>query len=1092
MQRIGERLVLSPTDLTKHQGCGHITTLDQLVAEGQLARPVIDDDQLELIFALGLRHEKAYLESLRADGRSIMEIPTAFDDIGRREAELATLDAMRSGVDVIYPATFYGGAWGGQADFLLRTEMPSDLGAWSYEIADTKLARRLKVPALLQMATYASRLTQLQGAAPANVYVVTGDGVSRPWRLLDVAAYARRARARLQDAVDQRPLSEPVPCGQCTQCRWLARCSAFWKRTDDLSLVAFMRSDHRQALIAAGITTLACLGESDLDDLPRTVGLSSRQRLVAQASEQLKERFSGVPSYTLLAPAGGTGLLRLPPPDAGDLYLDFEGDPYAEGDAGREYLAGIGDRTDAFTALWAHDHDAERILTEELVDLLLARWQEHPAMHVYHYAPYETTALKRLTARHGAREAELDQLLRGERFVDLYAVVRQGLRISKPSYSIKKMEAFYWGKMRSQNEDVADAMSSVIKYERWLAERDQTSLDQIEAYNRDDVRSTHDLHGWLEERRKELEALHGPQLRPGDVPADPTQPLSDAETYEIGLAARLQESGEELMAGLVQWHRREARPAWWEVFRLADLDDDQLVDDGTAIGGLSSPSDVGAVKRSRLYEYTFPAQDTRIRVGDQALDVDSHQPVGKVVELDAVGGRIVVKRAKEAVSARGLGPEAPLVDGVLRQSIHAAGEAVLAERDTLGGALLERRVPAGTRVRPEETASDAIVRVGRAFTGTVLAVQGPPGSGKTTVAKRLIRELLDDGKTVGVTATSHDVIGHLLGEVGRPGLQKCEPTQHCGSANIEQTTDNATVVRALADGTTRLVGGTAWLWAREDMSSSVDVLVVDEAGQFSLANAVAVSQGARALVLLGDPQQLAQPTRALHPPGAGVSALEHLLDGHDTIPEDRGIFLDISWRMHPEITALISTLAYDGRLWSAKGRERQEVTSHGRLSGHGLCLIPVEHTGMAAACPSEAETVAQLWNELQGATYRGHDGQQKTMTEADVLIVAPYNNQVGLIKERLPDTARVGTVDKFQGQQAPVVLFSMTSSSADDAPRGTGFLYDLHRLNVAVSRAKAIAAVIMNPRLLDAAVTSPEHLRRVNGLCEFAEAASWI
>ncbi|MGH8938321.1 MAG: TM0106 family RecB-like putative nuclease, partial [Actinomycetes bacterium] len=388
-----------------------------------------------------------------------VEIPTDFSVEGRRSAELSTLDAMRSGVDVVYQGTFFDGDWGGQADFLLRVEVPSELGPWSYEVADTKLARRLKVPALLQMAVYADRLEQLQGLAPRNLYVVTGDGAEHPWRLVDVAAYARRVRARLRCFIDQRPTTSPVPVTHCSQCRWLARCAGQWRREDDLSLVAFMRRDHREALRTHGIDTVASLAAALPEDLPHVIGKASRQRLVQQATEQIRERTTGSPSYLLLPPTDRTGLLRLPPPSDGDLYLDFEGDPYAEGGSGREYLAGVGDRKGTFTALWAHDQREERQLTADLVDMLLRRWRAHPDMHVYHYAPYETAALKRLTARHGVRESELDELLRGERFVDLYAVVRQGMRISKESYSIKKLEAFYWSAERNKNEDVADAMA---------------------------------------------------------------------------------------------------------------------------------------------------------------------------------------------------------------------------------------------------------------------------------------------------------------------------------------------------------------------------------------------------------------------------------------------------------------------------------------------------------------------------------------------------------------------------------------------------------------------------------------------------------
>jgi predicted RecB family nuclease len=1093
MQILDGQLVLSPTDLTKHQECRHLTRLDLAVADGLLAKPMQTvSEELELIFRLGLAHEERYLESLRAEGLSIVEIATRHGADGRRQAEAETLDAMRRGVDVVYQATFFNGAWGGQADFLRRVEKPSSLGEWSYEIADTKLTRRMKVAALLQMVTYAERLAELQGREPDHVHVVTGDGEERPWRLVDVAAYARRARERMRAFVDHPPDTEPVPVAHCAQCTWQQHCEGEWRRADDLSLVAGMRGDHRDALRGIGITTLAQLAEAAPDQLKNSgIGAAARARLREQAAEQMRERRTGVPSRTLLSPEENRGLLRLPEPDDGDLYLDFEGDPYAEDGEGREYLAGLGDTEGGFTALWAHDRDAERAMVVELIDRITAAWRRSPGMHVYHYAPYEVTALKRLTGRYGVREAELDALLRAERFVDLYPVVRQSMRISKSSYSIKKLEAFYWGAIRGQNADVADAMASVLAYERWLVDPQQKTLDDIEAYNKDDVDSTRALHRWLEEQRLELEALQGSLDRPVPPDKKPSDPVSDAEAAETALAERLRAAGHPLLGDLVQWHRREAKPGWWEVFRLDALEDEELVDDGSALGGLSEPVFLRPEKKSSLYEYGFPVQDTKLRVGDTALDVRTHASAGAVFEIDADAGRVVLKRQGPAVVTHGLGPSGPIVDGVLRRAIADTADDVLAGRHCLGTALLDRRVPADTEPREGESTTDAIVRLGLALDGEVLAIQGPPGTGKTTAAAELIRHLLDAGKRVGVTATSHAVIGNLLTAVRRPALQKCEEDQACRVPGVDWSRDNAVVESALLNGDHSLIGGSAWFWTRPALTGAVDVLIVDEAGQFSLANAVAVARSATSLVLLGDPQQLAQPIQAVHPGDSGCSALEHLLEGHATVPEDRGVFLDRTYRMHPALTAFVSDLAYEGRLESAAGRERIAVLGGGVVSGSGLAVRAVQHSKpSAAACADEARAVAELWSSWQGVGWVDAEGVERPIGADDVLVVAPYNNQVGLIRRLLPDGARVGTVDKFQGQEAPVVVYSMTSTSAQDAPRGVSFLYDLHRLNVAVSRAKALAVVVMSEQLLDAAVRTPEQLRQVNALCRLVEMAT--
>jgi hypothetical protein len=732
-------------------------------------------------------------------------------------------------------------------------------------------------------------------------------------------------------------------------------------------------------------------------------------------------------------------------------------------------------------------------------------------MHVYHYAPYETTALKRLVGQHATREAELDQLLRHEVFVDLYAVVRQGVRISKGSYSIKKLEEFYWGHTRpSGGSGVADGLSSVVEYERWLAGRDdgapdQGILDAIRDYNEEDVRSTLALHEWLEERRKDLEASGHARSRP--VPETPKE-IGDKERAETALAERLVEHDHHLLAGLVGWHRREKRPEWWDYFRYKDLETAELVEDPTAIGEITGVELVERVKRSNVWRYTFPPQECRPSLGQYICDVDTHETVGKAIAVDPEAGWITVSMgvAKEPVVPRGLGKPGPIMDEVLRESIARTAELALRGGGNLATRLVDATVPEESTLvaRPGEAPTDVVVRVGRGLRGEVLAVQGPPGTGKTYAGSALVRALLDDGLRVGVTAQSHAVVLNLLDEVARPALHKDGTNAAEGdeppdpNALIRHTSDNGEIVTALAAGTANLVGGTAWLWSREDMVDAVDVLVIDEAGQFSLANAVAVAPCARSLVLLGDPQQLTQPTQAVHPHGSGVSALDHLRtrmeDGqevvHDVLPADRGVFLDETYRMHPSLTRFVSELAYEGRLESAPGREQLTVTAPGALTGDGLRWVPVAHTLAAdQSSREEAAVVRALVDDLTAGTWTDAEGATRRLTLADVLVIAPYNAHVAELVPALPVGARVGTVDKIQGQQGAVVLYSMGSTSASLAPRGVSFLYDLHRLNVAVSRAKALAVVVASPLLLDAEVHSPEDLRAVNALCRFVDEA---
>ncbi|MGB7449339.1 MAG: TM0106 family RecB-like putative nuclease, partial [Ornithinimicrobium sp.] len=688
MQLREGRLVLSPTDVTRHVACEHVTTLDLSVVHGRLARPAGGvDAQLQLIFDKGLEHEHAYRDFLVRQGRDVVDIP-AGDEHSLTQREALTREAMEAGAEVITQAALYDGAWVGFADFLLRVERPSALGGWSYDIADTKLARRLKVPALLQMATYAVRLEQLQSAPPAQLTVVAGDGAEHPWRLVDVAAYAARVRSRLRSAVQHPRPTEPVPTAYCAQCRWQTRCTAQWESADDLCLVAGLRAVHRERLVADGITTLTALAEAE----PRSHALSSlpvtsRDRVHRQAQLQLQERRTGTPVYELAPAQSGAGLQLLPPPDEGDVYLDFEGDPFAPGGRGLEYLAGVCDRRQTFLTWWAHDSDEERRMVGDLLTWLKRRWEQFPGMHVYHYANYEQAVLKRLTAREAVAESELDELLRGERFVDLYAVVRQGLQISKRSYSLKKLESFYWARERPTSEaGVDDAMSSVVEYERWAASepKDPAILERIAAYNRDDVHSTLALHDWLEQRRDELAGRTSEELqRPADKKPEEAKD-SELIAAENALAQRLLDAGETLLAGCVGWHRREDKQMWWEFFRTSSMSDEELMEDRIALGGIVDPPVRGEqVKKSFRWRYRVPPQEGRLKVGGTVYDAREHATrVGTVIDLDLDQGwvEVTLGMVATAPTVNALVPKDSMPTTVLRTSLHRVGEDVLRER----------------------------------------------------------------------------------------------------------------------------------------------------------------------------------------------------------------------------------------------------------------------------------------------------------------------------------------------------------------------------------------------------------------------------
>ena len=1078
-------------------------------------------------------------------------VPFAQQD--RAAAAARTVDAMRRGAGVVYQGRLEDGdgRWSGYPDFLIRVERPSALGGWSYEVVDAKLAREAKGAALLQLLLYSDLLQQVQGATPESMHLALGGGVgsgggagvAASFRVAEYAAYYRAVRRRFEAHADAPSATYPEPVEHCAICDWSRSCADRRRADDHLSLVAGITRGQRRRLVERDVTTMAALGALGLPVAPPVdgVGSAALARIRDQARVQVQARRQGRRIHELITPVeADRGLAALPAPSAGDVFFDIEGDAFA-GDGGLEYLFGTVDRDCCYEARWALDPAAERRTFEDFIDWLMSRWAQYPDFHVYHYAAYETTAAKRLMSRYATREDEVDRLLRGRVFVDLHRVARQGLRASVESYSIKKLEPFY---DFVRDVDLTAATRALVGFEARLesgAAHDATDALRagIEGYNRDDCLSTLRLAEWLEACRGELRDLTGepvprPVLREEEREqeregAAEVQVLFDALTAGLpadDVALDDEQRGRRLLAYLLDFHRREDKSTWWEFFHRCGLNGEELVADRATLGGLTHIGEVGQVKRSVVHRYRFPEQPHEIEIGDSPKNPDTAESdeqrrgfCGEVVALDDVAGTVDLKRARASAvpHPRALVPLDSVNAGVLRGSLlrlaaEVAPGGFAADSPRRAAFDLLRRVPPRARaeppelrgpalVRPGEAPLDAVLRIAPRLDRSVLPVQGPPGSGKTYAGARMILDLLADGKRVGVTANSHKVISNLLGAVCRAaadqppgavrGVQKANPGDGCPDDRISQAASNEAVAEALATGEANLAAGTAWLWARPEMAGAVDVLVIDEAGQMSLANTLAASQAAGSVVLLGDPRQLDQPIQGVHPPGADVSALGHLLGETPTIEPSRGIFLDRTWRMHPAVCAFTTEQFYEGRLGARPELERQQVIGPGPLAGSGLRFVAVEHAGNTNASTEEAERVAALLRELLdgGAAWVNPAGDRRPLTLDDILVVAPYNAQVATLRSMLPDAARAGTVDKFQGQEAPIVIYSMATSTPDEAPRGMEFLYSLNRLNVATSRARCVAAIVASPALLAPACRTPEQMRLANPFCRFLELA---
>jgi len=567
---------------------------------------------------------------------------------------------------------------------------------------------------------------------------------------------------------------------------------------------------------------------------------------------------------------------------------------------------------------------------------------------------------------------------------------------------------------------------------------------------------------------------------------------------------------------MLEYHRREDKSAWWEYFRQCYLTDDELVEDKNALACLKYIGPIGQVKKSIVHRYRFPPQEHSIDRALQVHDPKTRASAGTVVAIDDLGGTIDIKRGVASVVPHPtalilqnvLGSEAQH-DSLMRLAVwasenglsspgpfQAARDLLMLHPPRISLADLENMFDRNEEMRG--TARQEMRSL--CAQSSVLPLQGPPGSGKSYTGARMIAELVRSGHRIGITAVSHKVISNLLqyacsaaraDNVQLNAVQKANDTDGCPDRMVEQLGDNDEILDALRSKTVRVVAGTPWLWARTDMANSVEVLFVDEAGQMSLADVLAISQAAKSLVLLGDPQQLNQPQQGVHPPGVDVSALAHLLNGRATIDPEKGLFLKQTWRLHPDICAFTSELFYDSLLTARAENHNQRLNTNGPLNGTGLRFIPVQHNGNQSESPEEVEKITELINGLlkSGATWTDKTGGKAPLGLGDILIVAPYNAQVSALAKVLPFGARVGTVDKFQGQQAAIVIYSMTTSTPEDAPRGMEFLYSLNRLNVAVSRAQCVAVIVASPTLLQVECKTPRQIQLVNALCRYLELA---
>lgn len=1079
------------------------------------------DSMLSLLQGKGNTHELAALHEFQSKGLSVVNLSGIENTVEK------TLKAMQSGADVIYQAALQKPPFSGFADFLVKVPGGSAIGDYHYEVLDTKLSKMIKPYFVMQLCCYAEMLEELQGCRPESIVIILGNNEQVRLSTDNYFYYYQKLKELFLYAHQNFDSTQrPDPADSASLGRWKKYGESLLLDVDHLSQIANINKSQIKKLNQAGIMTMQDLIDNSIDSIS---GIHSNVllRLKSQAKIQKESYGQEKPSFNILIPDPDQkqGLALLPPPSSLDVFFDIEGFPLEEG--GLEYLWGSAffdsNGIRQFKDFWAHNRKEEKQAFKDFIEWVYSRWKQDPTMHIYHYANYEIAACRKLMGRYGICENEVDQLLRNEVFVDLYKIVKGGLLLGEPKYSIKNVEHLY---RKSRETSVGSGSDSVVVYENWREYPDGDSwetsklLNDIRDYNIDDCNSTQELVDWLRNQQKEngisfIGKTEVVELEASDEVTERTKLRNTL--LEQAAYTEIENKAEAAImlnfAWSLEFHRRENKPVFWRLFDRIGMDNEELLNDFECLANCirteKTPFKPTPKSRNLAYEYKFdPNQEFKgasksyYVLGVEAEDGKKCKVTVLTDESNFQAGLIVVQSKNEPPSNITLVPDEyikpdPIPNAIYTQakgfSLNQLGTCAILD-------FLRRSIPrihghqSGKLIAPSQDVNEKMQQIIQAavnLDNSYLVIQGPPGAGKTYTGKHVIAELLKRGKRIGICSNSHKAINNLLlstvkycNEIGVSASFICtsdtDPALEYLGVKILENNKLASEIKGRC-----VVGTTAWGFAREDLINVFDYLVIDEAGQVGVANLIAISRSTRNIILMGDQMQLGQPSQGSHPAESGLSTLDYLLHDRPTISEDLGVFLDTTYRMHSSINQFISHAIYEGKLKVDFENDRQVVKVPVGYSGilnkeAGIIYAPVEHEGNTQTSDEEVTEIKKMVNELRGRIFINKKGEEKPIDWSDMLFVAPYNYQVNKLRDALGKDARVGSVDKFQGQEAPIVFLSMCASNADESPRGLDFLLDKHRLNVAISRAQCLAIVVASPSLSHISAKNIQQLEIAN------------
>ena len=1124
-----DRFLTSPGDLNNFIACKFTikNEIKFLKKEISKSEEKVND---KLWKKMGIEHEKKNYQLLKKKYKKSITIQSDLDEKKRFDE---TIKAMESGFDLIYHAYLVDGDLRGEADFLIKCNTPSKFGTYSYEVYDTKITRNLRPRHITQITAYSDMVGKIQKVLPDKMHLIDGADEEHSFKTLeyiDLFNHGKKEFLKFLSNVNKEKIY-PEKCSYCNLCNWRDVCDKIWEDDNYINLVAGSNKSQIEKLKKKKVKTVEQLSKTKLLATDLKINTESFERIKSQAQLQEEKRKTGKDKIIFLDPDFGKGFYKLPKPDDGDIFFDIEGFPRMNRPF--EYLHGLYYREKGkfkFKDLWAKkfDRESEKNIFIELINFFEKHFEKYPNAHIYHYAPYEKRAIRELAAAFSAEfpkgDIINDNLLRKEKYVDLFNIVKQCIRTSEKDLSLKSIEKFYNFERKA---DIVKADDSVIKYDNWIATKDEKNKKDIISYNKEDCISTYYLREFLVKNKPENinwflkpEPINKEDKESHKYRRKTPNKLS-REEVELDLNNRLEkkknksnENFVENLKNFIGFHWKSNKPEFWEVFDRAEKTHLELEDDTECIANCVLIDDNPKITDDGfIYSYRFNDQNYKLKEGKRAFDAHQIKSIGTIYSIEEkfpdknIVKIFVSKKRKnvEMPSLLTLGNDTPpqvhqhdqALNKFLNDYIENEGKNYKSIMD-----MLEKSNPdikglkKGSNLIDEQkdliSQSSEIVQN---LNNSYLSIQGPPGTGKTYSSANIIIELMKSGKKVGVTSNSHEAIKTLLIAIEQQaekqnfkfnGMRKARSSDKYDWKFIKDITTG----KPLNFEDYLLYAGTSWFFVDPRMNKTLDYLFIDEAGQVTLGTTIANATAAKNLVLIGDQMQLSQPMRAKHEGYAKLSSLDFVLENNDTIPPDKGIFLNITRRLNKKICNYISTSFYDSRLTSDPITETRSVNLKlDPIKNEGLFYVPIEHSGCSQRSDEEADLIEKTYNRIINKEFKVGKKLGK-ISSKDIMVVAPYNAQANNIRERLKkknDDVRVGTIDLFQGQEAKVVLISMTSSDVESLPRHKDFFFSRNRLNVAISRAECVAIIIFNENLLLASTSSIKEMKLMNSFCKLLE-----